>query len=446
MIPVCQHSHACPRTRGRTRLLAGALAAAVLGLVSACGGGGDDVAGNGTGISFAASPIATERYATVENRDANPQVGDAAVQEVVDGFNGFSLDVHRQLVATAPADNAISSGYSIAVAVSLLRASAAGEIDSSFANLLGVGAVAEADLHRALNRLALDLESRGNDELLLRMANRLLISPQRAFNDTFLDIAAGQYGAPATEIDFLRHTEEARQLINAWVDDRTDGMIPELLTELSPDTVAMIVNAILLDALWQKPFEPRGDRVFTGIDAVARDVAMFGDTRSLRAYQDNALSAVEIPYAGGELAMLLAMPASAFSDYEASLTQADLATLRDSLRFSQVMLTMPEWQAETRFDPQELLASAGFPGNPMPLDDLLDETSPKSLYELAAVHQAVIEVDRFGTRAAAATAIGVVDASAPDIDYTISVDRPFLYFLIDRPTGLVLFGGRVVNL
>jgi len=57
------------------------------------------------------------------------------------------------------------------------------------------------------------------------------------------------------------------------------------------------------------------------------------------------------------------------------------------------------------------------------------------------VHEAVVKTDEAGTEAAAATA-AVVKLGAV-IDDVITIDRPFIYVILDRPTGAALFVGRV---
>ena len=53
-------------------------------------------------------------------------------------------------------------------------------------------------------------------------------------------------------------------------------------------------------------------------------------------------------------------------------------------------------------------------------------------------HEAFVEVDEQGTRAAAATGGDMVASHGP----TITVDRPFIYLIRDRGAGTILFIGR----
>lgn len=63
----------------------------------------------------------------------------------------------------------------------------------------------------------------------------------------------------------------------------------------------------------------------------------------------------------------------------------------------------------------------------------------------AAVHGADIAVDEWGTVAAAATALGFAEAGPPEPELTVQANRPFLYVIRHRESGLVLFAGQVTD-
>jgi serpin B len=62
----------------------------------------------------------------------------------------------------------------------------------------------------------------------------------------------------------------------------------------------------------------------------------------------------------------------------------------------------------------------------------------------AVLHKAFIAVAEKGTEAAAATAVVVGRTSLP-VGLNVEVNRPFLFFVLDEPTGAILFQGRVAD-
>ena len=61
------------------------------------------------------------------------------------------------------------------------------------------------------------------------------------------------------------------------------------------------------------------------------------------------------------------------------------------------------------------------------------------------LHQAFASVDEKGTEAAAATAVIVGRTAAPGKAATVTLDKPFVFFIRDRQTGAILFLGRVLR-
>ena len=57
------------------------------------------------------------------------------------------------------------------------------------------------------------------------------------------------------------------------------------------------------------------------------------------------------------------------------------------------------------------------------------------------VHEATIEVSETGTQAAAATGAVLIESHGP----TVQINRPFLYAVVDRGPGTILFLGRVAD-
>ena len=377
-----------------------------------------------------------ERFGTRTTRELDPDVDEATRAAVVRALNDFSFDLHRAIAGRAPADGSVESGYSAAVALTLASAATGGDTRAALAALLGTDALAEDDVHAALNALALALESRTNDDLVLRTANRVFVQPGLALRDDFLDVATADYGAPVTEADFAGEPDAVAEAVNTWVSTQTDGFIPTIIDRFDSSTVFALLNAIFLDAGWRDDYVALGERPFTGLDGTATEVASFGGRSELPRLVRDDLTALEIPYGGDELAMLILVPAS-LDGFEAALDADSLATLVGEFTRADVDFVVPNWEQSASLDLGELLAPLGLPANPW---DFARLTEPGASLDVAAIQRARIEVDENGTRAAAVTLVDG-DTSVPE---SIAIDRPFVYALRDRTSGTVLFTGRVV--
>ena len=434
----------------RPRRVRGALLPLALSLplfVAACGDGDGSVdpdTGNTapTTSVFADSDAFTERFGTRTGRDTAPTVDAATSAALVDAVNDFSLKLHRAAAGAEPASGVVSSGFGAATALSLALAGTSDGTRDALANLLGVDALDEPSVHAGLNALSLALASRANDDLVLRSANRVFVRPGLPLVPAFLDTATGDYGAPLTEADFAGATDEVTRLVNDWVSESTDGFIPSIVDRFDPGTALALLNAIFLDATWQDAYEDLGTVDFAGLDASTRAVPAFGGRADLPRLDDAGVRGVELPYAGGELAMLILVPDD-LAAFESTLDTARLQGLVDALAPRDTLLRVPKWEDELELDLAALLAPLGLPPSPWDFGRLIDE--PAAALDVLVKQKARIEVDENGTRAAAVTGVvGVTSAPVGEPEPFV-VDRPFLYVLRDRASGVVLFTGRVIS-
>jgi serine protease inhibitor len=76
------------------------------------------------------------------------------------------------------------------------------------------------------------------------------------------------------------------------------------------------------------------------------------------------------------------------------------------------------------------------------------ESGQRGLFVSGAFHKAFVTVNEEGAEAAAATAIAIAvsaEAVAPPPPAEFHADRPFVWMIRDKQTGLILFLGRVVD-
>lgn len=431
-----------PANRNRTGWCFRLLLLVGLGFLSACGDSSTTTPASSSDSSdnnasaFADSDAVNERFGTVTSRDLLPEVDQATRSTVVAAINDFSLNLHRAISSEAPTQGSIESGYSAAIALSFASAATGGTTFSDLFNLLGLDALDESLVHPALNELALQLEDRSNEDLELRTANRLFVKPGLDLQTRFLDIATSDYGAPVTEADFAGSPGEVADEVNGWVSDQTNGFIPTIIERFDSNTVFALLNAIFLDAGWQDDFIKKPDQPFTRLDGTTVNVPSFGGRASLPRLVSDDLTALEIPYGGGELAMLLLMPAE-LESFETSLNDEVLNGIIDALDVSDLEITVPSWQLESDVDLMEVLSPLGLPASPWNFERLVNGGTS---LEVLARQKARIEVDENGTRAAAVTVVAGIE-SVPE---SLRIDQPFVYILRDRTSGVILFTGRLL--
>jgi len=376
--------------------------------------------------------------------------GAAQAAAAIDAF-GFDL----YSAALKPDGNAVISPASVALALSMAQAGAAGETASQMDAVLH--AAAETGGGNGINSLDQSLAGlsgtfKGPDgkayQLTLRIANAPFAQRGLTLQAHFLDALASKYGAGLRLVDFQADPTGACKLIDGWVSDQTEGRIPQLLAGLDPATRLVLVNAIYLKAPWQTPFEQSATKnaPFTRPDGSQVSVpTMATDLDEGRYASGTGWQAVEIPYVGGSLAMDIVVPDD-LTAFEQGLDAARFAQITGALQTTNVTLTLPRFKIETKMDLASTLSGMGMP---LAFDpdqaDFSGITAQEKLFISAVVHQANISVDEKGTEASAATAVVMVASLAPGGNVTMNVDRPFLYAVRDTSTGAILFLGRVVD-
>ncbi len=420
--------------------------------VISCGSSGPSVppgpSDDDVGFSLARSNL---------SRDTSPAVPGSELDELVAGNTEFGFDLYD--VITEEGKNLFYSPYSISIALSMTYAGARGNTETQIADTMRF-TLSQEKLHPAFNALDLALESRGEgaagkdgEGFRLNVANSTWGQMGYGFLPDFLDDLAVNYGAGMRLVDFIGATEECRLYINRWVEVETEERIKDLLAEgvLTVDTRMVLVNAIYFNAAWKYPFveDATHPDEFHPLEGGPLTVSMMEQTEELTYYGGDGFQAVELPYDGDELSMVIMLPdAGQFEVFENNLDAGRIDTVVAGLSAREVHLTMPKFEYEAQFGLKPTLKAMGMIDAFMPgVADLSGMDGTRFLFVDDVIHKAFVAVDEAGTEAAAATAVIIGFTSAPDPSQIVEfkVDRPFVFFIRDIQTGAILFVGRVMN-
>ncbi len=367
------------------------------------------------------------------------------LDELVDGINdaGFALFVAATDGST---DDVVLSPLSIGLAFGMADVGATGDTSAALAAFFGLPAEGE-QRWAAFNTLDLEVSDVGAP--IVRLANRQFPDVGFTTADGYDGTLARYFGVAVEPLPLQTEPDASRRRINEFVADRTEDLIPELLPAgfIDPQTVMVLVNALYLEADWATPFGkyPTEDQPFTRLDGSTVTVPLMHELE-LRgpAVVTDDFAATELPYEGGELSMLVIVPATdRFAAVQDRLGAGLVDEIDAAADEGAVELFLPRFESDSNLDLRGLMEGdlevdgvfgvAGFDG-----------IAPGITLE-DAVHAADIAVDEIGTVAAAATALGFAESGAGEPDVVVRADRPFLYVIRHQPTGAVLFVGRVMD-
>ncbi len=407
------------------------------------------------GLVACAQPVTGVVIQSDKQRVTSPDVNEADLATLVDGNSSFAFDMYQAL--REEDDNLFYSPYSISLALAMTYAGARGETAEQMADTLHF-ILPNNQLHPAFNWLDIELASRGEgaegkdgEGFRLNIVNAIWGQEGYKFLSEFLDLLAENYGAGLRPLDFASAPEESRITINNWVSGQTEGRIEDLIPQGLIDTWTRLVltNAIYFNAAWQYPFseDMTEDGPFYLLDGGEVTVPMMKQTESFGYAEGDGYQAVELPYDGRELSMVILLSrAGQFEAFEGSLDAQRVDGIIRELEHKRVALTMPKFEFESDFSLRETLAAMGMPDAFLwGVADFSGMTGNRDLFIGDVVHKAFVSVDEAGTEAAAATAVVMPTEMTPEEPVEVTVNRPFVFLIHDIETGTILFVGRIVN-
>ncbi len=249
------------------------------------------------------------------------------------------------------------------------------------------------------------------------------------------------------EIESLPFDDAAKDRINAWVSEKTNGMIPDIVDHLSPECLMVLVNALAFEAKWASPFEKSNvePHEFTGLNGETKEISGMFSTERISFFAPDARGFFK-PYAGGSYSFLGILPEEgvSFTEFIQNLTGEKLLSYMSCLQRKDVSIMLPKFM----LDYAEMLNAALIRMGMMTAfsaeaDFNKISNTPLTIGEV--LHKTHIEVDEDGTKAAAATAVlmKMMSAFAPEPLPTVYLDRPFIYMITDNQHALPIFIGAV---
>lgn len=371
------------------------------------------------------------------------------IRETASANNCFALDIYRELAGEG--ENVFFSPWSLSSALTMTYEGARGNTAEEMASLLHLSG---NDSIRRESFSALDRKINSNDSgYRLSTANALWVDDGFSLLDGYETLVENIYHGRANNLDFRAAPEEARQTINDWVEQKTAGKIKDLIPAGYVDSLTRLVltNAIYFNGTWMNTFDQSltMDEDFFTEDGRKVPVPMMrqADEGAWFNYlEGRGLQVLEMPYAGGNLSMLILLPHDQdITSLERSLSSEDLDQWRDNLEEQRVDVYMPRFKLKANYFLGEILADLGMPAAFSATADFSGISPGRQLFISEVIHQAYVDVNEQGTEAAAATAVCMAESASPEEpDVPVfRADHPFIFLILDDETGCILFLGRV---
>lgn len=384
------------------------------------------------------------------------EVEPAQEAALVSSNDAFAFDLYAKLKSHD--GNLFFSPYSISSALAMTAVGAAGETKAEMDKVLHFQANPDslASAFSLLNKQLTTSESSPDALPQLTIANSLWLQKGFSVLPTFTTLLSKYFLTSVYDADFQANPTQARARINQWVMEKTHEKIKELFPEKSLDshTRLVVASAITMKAKWASIFEKRDTttKPFHLTKESTTQTEMMTQTAFYRLFVNKEFALIEIPYAtdgeqGPELALLILLPheIEGLSSIENSWLASHLRQWINLMESQNVQLTLPKFKIEQEISLRDVLRSMGMRKAFDHTADFSGINGRKNLAVDKIFHKAYLSVDEKGTEAAAATgvAIGLKSIRLTKPPYPFLVNHPFLFLIMDKRTGTILFMGRL---
>ena len=365
-------------------------------------------------------------------------------KQLVEQNNDFAFNLFRK---TRTGASQIISPLSITYSLGMLNNGAAGQTQQEILQVLGFKDVA------ALNEFCLKMQNefltaRLVDGTKALLSNTIFVNQGLGWQlqDGFINKAKDYYFALPENRDF----NDGRTLgaINQWASDHTDGMIQEVLNEndFDPSAVSYLLNALYFKGLWSNPFDVLMTRedIFEG----GNTVLMMQDTWFDLQYAENELyQMVWLPYGNKTYQMEIILPRKG-KTLDEVVEHLNGTNWQLEGQSAKVSVKLPRFETSTEIDLRDIMSTLGMPSvfscEDADLSNLCMDNNGENLFISNMKQVAKIKLNEQGTIAAAVTIDWITgsDGSKPVEFYA---NRPFLYVISEKSTGIILFIGQYMG-
>ena len=352
-------------------------------------------------------------------------------------------------------ESTLVSPLSLEVALGLVAEGASGETAKELYKYLGNEKY--ADWVQSYMEFAKTLDADGTSSEFkssskysfhYELANSIWVRKDDQLNPDYQKLVEKKFQAVAENVDFVGEAQKTADRINAWCDERTHGMIPEMVTPEMFDKglAAILMNSVYFESPWLDEWRIL-EHDFTNLKGEKKNQEMLMDR--LNVYYENAYATgfSKSYYNGFQFIGILPKHEGDFK-----ISDLDLKSFMDSVTYDyDVNAIAPKLNYETTSENiVDILKAQGvqkvFDWEFAELDRLVDG---KPLFVSDIVQKCKIELDEQGTRAAAVTMIMTKDAAAvmekPKEVKNVYLDRPFAFLIYDSANDQIVFVGKVTE-
>jgi serine protease inhibitor len=360
--------------------------------------------------------------------------------------NAFAFDIFKKtLENSGESENLIISPLSISCALSMTLNGANGTTLNAMSEALRVNGLTPEILNKSYKDLSKALLS-VDKRVLISIANSVWSEKNFEVKIPFKNILIDYYSAESKSFDIT--DQYAYKEINSWIEDKTNGLIKNMLSGLDANTVMLLVNAIYFKGKWNSQFDKDKtvSKPFYKSNGTISEVPMMKQVSDYKIFSGEGFVLAEFPYGQGNFVMDVILPdgQNSINTLSPLLNEESFNGLLDQMAERETDLAFPRFKYGYKKELNGVLTDMGM-GIAFTDNADFSNISDLSLLINKVLHQAFIETNEEGTEAAAATVVEVGTTSMPPSPMILNLDHSFLYIIRETSTNSILFMGKVAD-
>jgi len=370
-------------------------------------------------------------------------------KQLITTSNAFGFEFFKKVTEiSGSSSNMMVSPLSVSMALGMTRNGAANGTLEAMTKTLGFSGMSETEINESYKYI-IETFSGLDPKVKLQIANSIWYQNIFTVEQPFILVNQQYFDASVTKLDFSSPT--AVDIINAWVNEKTNALIPKIIDQIPGDAVMYLINAVYFKGQWRYQFEKAKtqQKPFYLANGTEVQASAMNEHESFPYNKGLGFEAIELPYNQGNYVMLVLLPdqGKTVNDVITQLSQENWKTWSGKFANRDIQLQLPKFKYE--YEEKQMKPILADMGMGVAFSDNADFTRINregGLCISRVLHKTYIETNEEGTEAAAVTAVEIGYTSVgPDQPYYFTINRPFVYFIQEKSTGTILFIGTVMN-
>jgi serine protease inhibitor len=367
---------------------------------------------------------------------------------IIESDNQFGLKIFKEIVKTQKDSNIFISPLSISMALGMTLNGANGTTREAMINTLELAGLSDQQINESYQSL-MELLVGLDPKVKFQIANSIWYRNDHVFEELFFNQCKQYFDAEVAGLDFSN--PQSKDIINAWVDENTNGKIKEIVKRINPNNVMFLINAIYFKGTWTYQFDESGtyDDQFYLPDNSTIPCKMMAQKEQYPYFGNDQFQAVDLPYGDGLYSMVIILPNLNVNidDLIIKMDQSAWNEWLNKFEKQEGNIFLPRFKLEYKIKMNDVLKALGMG---IAFSDVYADFTrmykPGGLYIDEVNHKTFVEVNEEGTEAAAVTSVVISERSGGGPEgFVMHVNRPFIFAIREHHSGTILFVGKIVD-